>query len=336
MRILNLLQEHNMREIRYIWGVKEAISEEMQRDDRVVLIGEDVGKPGGAFGASKGLWEQFGSDRIIDTPISEAGIVGMAAGAAACGLRPIVEIMFMDFMTVCMDGIVNQIAKMRYMFGSQYSMPIVIRTPGGGGLNAGPQHSQCLEAWFAHIPGLKVVMPSTPYDVKGILKSSVRDDNPVVVVENKALHALKGEIPEEEYVVEIGKADIKKHGTDVTVVATSRMVHESIKAAVTLEKQGINIEVIDLISISPWDRETVFSSISRTNHLVIAHEAVKQFGIGAEIAASVGEEILDELDAPIERVGAPFVPVPFNLEQIYLPNAQDIISAVKKTLARSL
>jgi len=325
-----------MKEIRYIWGVKEAICEEMERDDRVVLIGEDVGKPGGAFGASNGLWKQFGSERVIDTPISEAGIVGMAAGAAACGLRPIVEIMFMDFMTVCMDGIVNQIAKMRYMFGSQYSMPIVIRTPGGGGLNAGPQHSQCLEAWFAHIPGLKVVMPSTPYDVKGILKSSIRDDNPVIIVENKALHALKGEIPEEDYVVEIGKADIKKQGTDVTVVATSRMVHESLKAAGTLGEDGIDIEVVDLISISPWDRETVFNSISKTNHLVIAHEAVKQFGIGAEIAASVGEEILDELDAPIERVGAPFVPVPFNLEQTYLPNAQDIISAVKKTLERSL
>ncbi|MCP4718153.1 MAG: alpha-ketoacid dehydrogenase subunit beta [Desulfobacteraceae bacterium] len=325
-----------MKEIRYIWGVKEAICEEMERDERVVLIGEDVGKPGGAFGASNGLWKQFGSERVIDTPISEAGIVGMAAGAAACGLRPIVEIMFMDFMTVCMDGIVNQIAKMRYMFGSQYSMPIVIRTPGGGGLNAGPQHSQCLEAWFAHIPGLKVVMPSTPHDVKGILKASIRDDNPVIVVENKALHALKGEIPEEDYVMEIGKADIKKHGTDVTVVATSRMVHESLKAAGTLGEDGIDIEVVDLISISPWDRETVFNSISKTNHLVIAHEAVKQFGIGAEIAASVGEEIFDELDAPIERVGAPFVPVPFNLEQAYLPNAQDIVSAVKKTLERSL
>ena len=325
-----------MKEIRYIQGVKEAIREEMEKDKRVVLIGEDVGKPGGAFGASNGLWKQFGSERVIDTPISEAGIVGMAAGAAACGLRQIVEIMFMDFMTVCMDGIVNQIAKMRYMFGSQYSMPIVIRTPGGGGLNAGPQHSQCLEAWFAHIPGLKVVMPSTPYDVKGILKASIRDDNPVIIVENKALHALKGEIPEEDYVVEIGKADIKKTGSDVTVVATSRMVHESLKAATILSEEGIDIEVVDLISISPWDRETVFNSIAKTNHLVIAHEAVKQCGIGAEIAASVCEEILDELDAPIVRVGAPFVPVPFNLEQAYLPNTQDVISAVKKTLERSL
>ena len=220
-----------MKEIRYIWCINEALREEMQRDDRVVLIGEDVGRPGGSFGASRGLIDQFGPERVIDTPISEAGIVGLAAGAAACGLRPVVEIMFMDFTAVCMDGIVNQIAKMRYMFGSQYAMPIVIRTPAGGGLNAGPQHSQCLEAWFAHVPGLKVVMPATPYDAKGVLKSAIRDDNPVIVVENKALHALKGEIPEEEYLVPIGKADIKKPGRDVTVVATSRMVHEALKAA---------------------------------------------------------------------------------------------------------
>jgi pyruvate/2-oxoglutarate/acetoin dehydrogenase E1 component len=325
-----------MREIRYIWGVKEAIYEEMEKDEHVVLIGEDVGVPGGSFGASNGLWKKFGSERIIDTPISEAGIIGMAAGAAACGIRPIVEIMFMDFMTVCMDGIVNQIAKMRYMFGSRYSMPIVIRTPGGGGLNAGPQHSQCLEAWFAHVPGLKVVMPSTPYDVKGLLKSAIRDDNPVIVVENKSLHALKGEIPDDEYVVEIGKADVKKSGTDVTVVATSRMVHESIKASEKLSDQGIEIEVIDLRSISPWDKEAVFNSVGKTHRIVIAHEAVKQFGIGAEISAVVAEEIMDELDAPIGRVGAPFVPVPFNLEHAYLPNAKDVISAVEKTLERSL
>lgn len=324
-----------MREIRYIGGIKEAIREEMERDDRVVLIGEDVGKPGGSFGASRGLIDQFGPDRVIDTPISEAGFMGMAAGAAACGLRPIVEIMFMDFMTVCMDGIVNQIAKMRYMFGSQYSMPIVIRTPCGGGLNAGPQHSQCLEAWFAHVPGLKVVMPSTPYDVKGILKSAIRDNNPVIVVENKALHALKGEIPEEEYIIPIGKADVKKSGCDVTVVATSRMVHESLKAAQILSKDNIDIEIIDLISISPWDKEAIFLSVSKTHHLVVAHEAVKQFGIGAEIAATVAEEIMDELDAPIVRIGAPFVPVPFSLEHAYLPNAQDVITGVRKVLQRN-
>jgi len=324
-----------MKEIRYVWAINEAIKEEMERDENVLLIGEDVGGPGGSFGASRGLLKQFGPERVVDTPISEAGIMGLTAGAASCGLRPIVEIMFMDFMAVCMDGIVNQIAKMRYMFGSQYTVPVVIRTPAGAGLNAGPQHSQCLEAWFAHVPGLKVVMPGTPYDVKGLLKSAIRDDNPVIVVENKTLYALKGSIPEEEYLVPIGKADIKKEGTDVTVIATSRMVHEALKAANSLAQESINIEVIDLLTISPWDKETVFNSVSKTHRLVVTHEAVKSFGPGAEISAAVAEEILDELDAPIMRVGAPFVPVPFSLEKTYLPNADDVVSAVKKTLDRT-
>ena len=293
------------------------------------------GVPGGSFGASRGLYDLFGPERVVDTPISEAAITGLAAGAAACGLRPILEIMFMDFMTVCMDGIVNQIAKMRYMFGSQYAMPIVIRTPSGAGLNAGPQHSQSLEAWFAHVPGLKVVMPGTPFDVKGILKSAIRDDNPVIVVEHKALYALKGEIPEEECLVPIGKAYVKNEGTDVTVVAVSKMVHESLKAAELLSKEGISVEVIDLLTVSPWDRETVFSSVGKTHRLVVAHEAVKNFGMGAEISAAVSEEIMDELDAPIMRVGAPFVPIPFSLEKAYLPNADHIITAVKKTMERT-
>lgn len=238
--------------------------------------------------------------------------------------------MFMDFMTVCMDGIVNQIAKMQYMFGCQYTVPVVIRTPAGGGLNARPQHSQSLEAWFAHVPGLKVVMPGTPYDVKGLLKSAIRDDSPVIVVENKALHVLKGPIPEEEYLVPIGKAEIENEGTDVPVVATSRMVHQALKAADSLAQENINIEVIDLLSISPWDKDTVFNSVEKTHRLVIAHEAVKSFGVGAEISAVVAEEIMEELDAAIMRVGAPFVPIPFSLEKAYLPNADDVISAIKK------
>jgi len=242
--------------------------------------------------------------------------------------------MFSDFIMLPLEQIANQAAKMRYMFGSQYAVPIVIRTPAGAGLNAGPQHSQSLEAWFAHVPGLKVIMPATPYDVKGLLKSAIRDDNPVIFVENKALHALKGPIPEEEYLVSIGKADVKKEGTDVTVVATSRMVHESLKAAEILSKKNIDIEVIDLLSISPWDKDAIFTSVSKTHRLVIAHEAVKSFGVGAEISATIAEQILEELDAPVVRVGAPSVPIPFTLvlEKAYLPDAQDIISAIKKTL----
>jgi pyruvate dehydrogenase E1 component beta subunit len=240
--------------------------------------------------------------------------------------------MFMDFLAVCMDQIVNQVAKARYMFGGQYRLPMVIRTPCGGGLNAGPQHSQCLEAWFAHVPGLKVVMPATPYDVKGLLKTAIRDDNPVLFVENKALYGLKGEIPEEEYLVPIGQADVKRPGRDVTVVATSRMVHQSLEAAQTLAKEGIEAEVIDLMTITPLDRETIFKSVEKTSKLVIAHEAVKAFGIGAEISAMVCEEMIDCLDGPILRVGAPYTPVPFSPERFYLPNAEDVIQAVKKVL----
>jgi pyruvate/2-oxoglutarate/acetoin dehydrogenase E1 component len=321
-----------MKETRYVKAIAEALSEEMARDENVFVIGEDVGGPGGAFGATKGLLETFGERRVKDTPISESAIVGLAIGAAAQGLRPVAEIMFMDFLTVCMDQIVNQMAKMRYMFGGVYKLPVVIRAPCGGGLNAGPQHSQCLESWFAHIPGLKVVMPATPYDVKGLLKTSIRDDNPVLFIENKALYAMKGEIPEEEYLIPIGKADVKREGKDVTVVAISRMVHQALEAAKTLSDEGIEVEVIDLRTISPLDKETIFKSVEKTSKLVIAHEAVKSFGIGAEIAAIVCEEMIDCLDAPVVRVGAPFVPVPFNLENFYLPNSEDVVKAVKKVM----
>ncbi len=324
-----------MKDIRYIFAIKEAMEEEMERDENVFLIGEDVGLAGGSFGASRDLYDKFGPDRIVDTPISELGFTSLAAGAASCGLRPIVEIMFMDFVTCCMDSIVNQIAKMRYMFGNQYTVPIVVRMPEGGGLNAGPQHSQCLETWFAHVPGLKVVMASTPYDVKGLLKASIRDDNPVIFVENKTLHAMKGSIPEDDYVVPIGKADVKREGSDVTIVTASRLVQESLKAAEVLAQEGISVEVVDLMTIQPWDKETVFNSIAKTHRLVTAHEAVKQFGFGAEISAAVAEEILDELDAPIMRVGAPFVPASYSLEKFYVPGADDVIDAVRKTMERS-
>jgi len=321
-----------MKEVRYIRAITEALREEMARDEAVFVIGEDVAYPGGSFSATRGLLEEFGERRVKDTPISESAIVGLALGAATQGLRPVVEIMFMDFLAVCMDQIVNQVAKTRYMFGGQYRLPLVIRTPCGGGLNAGPQHSQCLEAWFAHVPGLKVVMPATPYDVKGLLKTAIRDDNPVLFVENKALYGLKGEIPEEEYLVPIGQAEVKRPGRDVTVVATSRMVHQSLEAAQTLAKEGIEAEVIDLITITPLDKETIFQSVEKTSKLVIAHEAVKAFGIGAEISAMVCEEMVDYLDGPILRVGAPYAPVPFSPERSYLPQAEDVIKAVKKVL----
>jgi pyruvate/2-oxoglutarate/acetoin dehydrogenase E1 component len=321
-----------MKELRYIRAITEALKEEMARDAAVFIIGEDVALPGGSFSATRGLLEEFGERRVKDTPISESAIVGLATGAAAQGLRPIVEIMFMDFLTVCMDQIVNQLAKMRYMFGGQYRLPIVIRTPCGGGLNAGPQHSQCLESWFAHVPGLKVVIPATPYDAKGLLKAAIRDDNPVLFIENKALYALRGEVPEDDYLVPIGKAEVKRRGRDVTVVATSRMVHQSLGAAETLAKEGIQVELIDLRSITPLDKETIFGSVEKTSRLVIAHEAVKAFGIGAEISAMVCEEMIDCLDAPIIRVGAPFSPVPYNLEKFYLPNSEDVVEAVRKVL----
>jgi len=319
-------------ETRYIRAITEALSEEMARDEDVFVIGEDVGGPGGAFSATKGLLETYGEKRVKDTPISESAIVGVAIGAAIRGLRPVAEIMFADFLAVCMDQIVNQLAKTRYMFGGMYKLPVVVRTACGGGLNAGPQHSQCVEAWFAHVPGLKVVMPATPYDAKGLLKSAIRDDNPVLFLENKALYASKGEIPGGEYLVPIGKAEVKKAGKDVTVVAASRMVHQALAAAKILSGEGIDVEVVDLRTISPLDRETIFSSVEKTSKLVIAHEAVKEFGIGAEISAMVCEEMLDHLSAPIARVGAPFVPVPFNLEKLYLPNSDDVVKAVKKIM----
>jgi len=322
-----------MRETRYVKAINEALSEEMARDEAVFVVGEDVGGAGGAFGATRDLLKTFGARRVRDTPISEAAIVGIASGAAIRGLRPVAEIMFADFLTLSMDQIVNQLAKIRYMFGGMYRMPVVIRASCGGGLNAGPQHSQCLEVWFAHVPGLKVVMPSTPYDVKGLLKSAIRDDDPVLFLEHKALYALKGEIPDEEYLVPIGKADVKRAGKDVTLVATSRMVHQSLEAAKALAAEGIDAEVLDLRTITPLDKEAIFRSVEKTARLVVAHEAVKAFGIGAEIVAMVCEELPGRLRTPPARVGAPFVPVPFAQEKLYLPNAADVVRAVKGVMA---
>jgi len=324
-----------MPEIRYVKAIADAIGEEMARDERVILLGEDVGAPGGTFGATKGLHQQFGGERVRDTPISETAIVGAAIGAAANGLRPIVEIMFMDFIGTCWDQVVNQMAKMRYMFGGQMRLPLVLRTHTGAGLNAGPQHSGSLEAWAVHVPGLKVVMPSTPADIKGLLKSAIRDDNPVIVVENKTLYAMKGEVPAGEHLVPIGRAEVRREGKDVTVVALSRMVHEALKAAELLSKDGISAEVLDPRTLSPLDRDALLASVAKTGRLVIAHEAWGPCGFGAEVAAIAADAGFRSLKAPVRRVTPPFTPVPFSppMEKFWLPDAGKIAAAVREVCA---
>jgi pyruvate dehydrogenase E1 component beta subunit len=324
-----------MPETRYVKAIADALAEEMARDERVILLGEDVGAPGGAFGATRGLYQRFGKDRVRDTPISETAIVGAAIGAAANGLRPVVEIMFMDFIGTCWDQVVNQMAKMRYMFGGQVTLPLVLRTHTGAGLNAGPQHSGSLEAWAVHVPGLKVVMPATPADAKGLLKAAIRDDSPVIVVENKALYAMKGEVPEGEHLVPLGAAEVKRAGRDVTVVAVSRMVHEALTAANELARDGIAVEVIDPRTLSPLDRGTILASVEKTGRLVAVHEAWGPCGIGAEIAALVAEHGFHALRAPVRRVTPPFTPVPFSppMEKFWLPDAARIAAAVREVLA---
>ena len=321
-----------MKELRYARVINEALREEMTRDKRVCLLGEDIGRGGGSWSATRGLLEEFGPDRVKDMPIVENTIIGIALGMAMSGLRPVAEIMFMDFITLCMDQIVNGIAKERYRFAGLFEAPVTIRAPAGAAGGAGCDHSQSLEAWFAHVPGLKVVMPSTAYDLKGLLKSSIRDDDPVIFIEHKGLYALKGEIPEEEYTIPLGKADVKRQGKDVTIVATGRMVFEAMKAADELAHDGISLEVVDPRTISPLDKETILNSVKKTGRLVIAHEAVRAFGIGAEIAAMVQEEAFDSLDAPIKRVGAAFTPLPVSkpMEDRCLPWAKDIVQAVRQ------
>ncbi|MFJ0800352.1 alpha-ketoacid dehydrogenase subunit beta, partial [Bordetella bronchiseptica] len=287
------------------------------------------------FGVTRGLHDRFGPDRIRDTPISEATMANAAVGAALSGLKPVLEIMFMDFMTLTMDALVNQAAKARFMFGGQASVPMVVRTPHGGGISAGPQHSQCLEAWFAHIPGLKVVCPSNPADAYGLLKSAIRDPDPVVFVENKALYAAKGEVPDDAGPIPLGQARVARAGRDLTVVSYGAMVHKVERAAEALARDGIEAEVLDLRSIQPWDEAAVLASLQRTHRLLIVHEAVEAFGVGAEIAARMADIGFDELDAPIVRVAAPFVPVPFapSLEAQYQPQEADIIAAARKLCA---
>ncbi|KPH74440.1 alpha-ketoacid dehydrogenase subunit beta [Bosea vaviloviae] len=324
-----------MAEMRYLRAINQALSDAMAADPSVILIGEDVAEAGGAFGASRGLRERFGAERVIDTPISEAALAGAAVGAALSGLRPVAEIMFMDFTTLVMDALVNQAAKARFMFGGQRSVPMVLRTPHGGGLGAGPQHSQCLEAWFAHVPGLKVVCPSDPASAYGLLRAAIADPDPVVFIEHKALYAMKGEVPDDLPVIPLGQAGILREGRDVSIVAYGAAVHTALTAATQLAEEGIEAEVVDLRSIQPWDEATVLASLSRTHHLVVVHEAVEAFGVGAEIVARMADIGFDELDGPILRVAAPFMPVPFSkgLETAYLPSPERVAAAVRRTLA---
>lgn len=321
-----------MKQMTYAEALRDGMRVEIQRDPNVYLAGEDVGPFGGCFGQTAGLFQEFGPERIIDTPITETVIVGHAVGAAAVGLRPIVEIMFIDFMGVCMDEVLNQAAKMRYMFGGKVKLPMVVRTTCGAGLGAAAQHSQSLEAWFTHIPGIKVVMPSTPADAKGLMVAAIRDDNPVLYIEHKMLLGLQGEVPEGEYLVPLGKADIKRPGADVTIIAWSAMVHKALRAAENLAKDGIDAEVLDPRSLSPLDKESILTSVEKTGRVVITHEANRTNGFGAEIAAMIADEGFDLLNAPIKRVTAPDTPVPFSpvLERSFLPSEEKIISAVKE------
>ncbi|MFK9091808.1 alpha-ketoacid dehydrogenase subunit beta [Bacillus salipaludis] len=323
------------REITYLEAVREAMSQEMRQNEDVFILGEDIGVYGGAFGVTRGMIEEFGPERVRNTPISEAGIAGTAVGAALTGMRPILELQFSDFITIAMDQMVNQAAKTRYMFGGKGKVPMVLRTPAGSGTGAAAQHSQSLEAWMAHIPGLKVVQPSTAYDVKGLLKAAMDDDNPVIFYEHKLLYKTSSDVPEEQYSIELGKADIKREGTDVTVVATAIMVHKALEAAAELEKEGISVEVVDPRTIVPLDTETLINSVKKTGRLIVVHEAVRRGGIGGEIASMIAEsEAFDYLDAPIKRLGGKEVPIPYNpnLEKAAIPQVPDILAAVRETV----
>jgi pyruvate dehydrogenase E1 component beta subunit len=324
-----------MRKISYREALREALREEMRRDPTVFLLGEDIGRYwGGAFKVTDGLAEEFGEERVRDTPISESAIIGTAVGAAITGMRPVAEIMFGDLTALAMDQIANQAAKIRYMFGGQAKCPMVIRTPFGAGVNIASHHSQSLEAWFMHVPGLYVAVSSTPRDAKGLLKTAIRGDNPVFFCEHKLLYQIEGEVLEEEYTIPFGVADIKKEGVDVTVVATLYMVHKALNAAAELEKEGISVEVVDPRTLTPLDKQAIIKSVRKTGRLVIVSEDCKTAGVSAEIAAIVAEEAIDYLDAPIKRVAEPDTPIPFSppLEQYVIPDEKAIIKAVREVV----
>lgn len=325
-----------MREILYRDAIIEALDEEMRRDESVFLLGEDIAEFGGSYKTTAGLFEKYGKKRVRNTPISEQGIVGAALGAALMGLRPVAEIMYIDFTGVAMDQIVNQVAKVRYMFGGKAETALVLRTQGGAGRSSAAQHAQSLEAWFVHVPGLKVVMPSTAYDAKGLLKSAIRDDDPVMFIEHKLLYLEKGPVPEEDYTIPLGVAEVKREGRDITIVATSSMVGKSLAAAEELETEGISCEVVDPRTLFPLDRETILNSVKKTGRCLITHEAVQRCGWGSEIAAMLARDAFDYLDAPIERVCGMETPVPFapKLEKYVIPDKDNVIAGVRGVISR--
>jgi pyruvate dehydrogenase E1 component beta subunit len=326
-----------VREITYVKAFTESLMQLMAEDENVLIIGEDVAHYGGVFHAFDGLWKTYGEKRVIDTPISEMGFIGMGVGAAARGLRPVCDLMFFDFIGVALDQLYNQAAKLKFMFGGDVKVPLTLTTAGGAGLSAGPQHSQSLEAWLAHVPGLKVALPSSPHDVKGLMVAAVRDDNPTVVILNKRMLGTKGPVPEEIYEIPFGQANTVRSGRDVTVIAVGRMVVEAVTAATELAESGIEAEVIDVRTVQPLDSEAILDSVRRTNRAVVVHEAVTFGGIGAEIAAQIQEEAFDYLDAPVLRLGAPFSPVPFSpvLERAYIPDSNRISAGISRLLERS-
>ena len=324
----------NERQIKYREALNEALREEMLRDESVFVIGGGIGQRGGSYKVTMGLLDEFGPCRIIDAPISEASFTGAGVGAAITGMRPVVEILFIDFTSLIIDQIVNQAAKYRFMSGGKGRVPMVLRTQGGSGNGLAAQHSQSLEAWYYHVPGLKVVMPSTPYDAKGLLKSAIRDNDPVIFIEHKLLYLTEGPVPREEYTIELGIGDIKRPGDDVTIVAWSNMVPRTLSAAEKLAQEGIKVEVIDLRSLVPMDKQLILESVRKTEHLVIVQEAIRRGGVASDIASIVQAEAFDFLDAPIEIVAGKNTPIPFNvhLERAAVPQEPDIMDAVRKVL----
>ncbi|MGB8860484.1 MAG: alpha-ketoacid dehydrogenase subunit beta [Ilumatobacteraceae bacterium] len=324
------------RKLTYVGAFNEAVRQEMAADENVFCAGEDIGAFGGVFQTYAGLQKEFGERRVVDTPISEQAIIGLGVGAAVTGLRPIVDIMFMDFICVAFDQIVNQAAKLKYMFGGSATIPLTITTGGGAGLSAAAQHSQSLEALLCHIPGLKVVQPSNPYDMKGLMTACIRENNPTIMIKHKRLLGMSGDVPEEPYAIPLGVANVLRTGTDVTVVGWGRMVNEALAVANKLAAEGIEVEVIDPRTLQPLDTATIVESVRKTNRVIVVHEAVRFGGLGAEIAAQIQEEAFDYLDAPVGRIAAPFSPVPFSpvLEQAYLPSADDIEAKIRAIIAR--